>query len=91
MIGGRIMSEIIQIMDITSECSGPVEKRGKESLPLMDPTSEGTIIKKWQKCGKDNCSTCKWGKGHGPYLWRVLYDPLTKKQTWKYIKKSMEK
>ena len=44
----------------------------------------GTLVRKWQKCGKARCKTCQEGKGHGPYLWRVIYDKENKKQIWKY-------
>ena len=82
------MVSIEIISAITAECSGPVEKRGKERSPLMDPSSEGSIVKKWQKCGKKGCR-CNFGGDlrHGPYHWLVTYNPDTKKQSWKLIKK----
>jgi hypothetical protein len=27
------------------------------------------LRKEWTRCGKPTCSTCKSGKGHGPYLY----------------------
>ena len=69
-----------QIQDITSECSGPVN-----ILPIE---SKGTVVRKWQKCGKKGCR-CNFGGDlrHGPYHWLVTYNPDTKKQSWKLIKK----
>lgn len=59
----------------------------KMSSDLIGPTiyHQGTLVRKYQKCGKLRCNKCREGKGHGPYWWRVLYDKETKKQTWKYV------
>lgn len=52
-------------------------------------TSAGTLVRKWQQCGK-GCRTCSEGKGHEPYWWRVKWNKLTKKNDWKYVGKIVE-
>lgn len=49
----------------------------------------GTLVRKYQKCGKKGCR-CQRGFLHGPYYWRVFYDKVTKKQHWKYIGKMIK-
>lgn len=61
-----------------------------EKILPMEPDSQGTLVRKWQRCGK-KCRTCREGKGHGPYLWRVFYDKETKSQKWKYVGKDGKK
>ncbi len=50
---------------------------------------EGSLVKKYVKCGKEKCKTCKFGKGHGPYYYLVTYK--NGKQKWKYIGKNPRK
>ena len=69
------------------------KEKTKDTLDEYFPAgmiNEGTLIQKWQKCGKSNCSTCQTSKGHGPYWWRVKYDRLTKKSHWKYVGKLLD-
>lgn len=56
---------------------------------ILPMENVGTLVRKYQKCGKFNCKKCREGKGHGPYWWRVIYDKETKKQTWKYVGKAI--
>lgn len=58
---------------------------GKITAGKIPSSSNGIIVKKYQKCGKPKCR-CNNGVLHGPYLWRVKYDSKAKsKRIWKYI------
>lgn len=57
-------------------------------LPNLD--EKGSIVSKYQNCGKKRCKKCTEGKGHGPYKWRVTYVGMVhgkKKYRWKFIGK----
>ena len=61
-----------------------------EVIEKILPIEEvGTLVRKYQKCGKARCRICREGKGHGPYYYRVIYDRETKKQTWKYVGRAL--
>ena len=72
---------------INAELSGKCE-RSNELYESSHSTGKNIILK-WQKCGK-KCKTCREGKGHGPYYWRLIYDSETKKQKWKFIGKKLK-
>lgn len=71
---------------IQSGLSGKCERSNE--LPEPSHSTGKNIILKWQKCGK-GCKTCKEGKGHGPYYYRIVWNPETKRQVWKYIGKKL--
>lgn len=54
---------------------------------MLGVPSECTITYQLQyrRCGKDNCHTCRTGKGHGPY-WYAYYKK-GRKQHSRYIGK----
>ena len=52
-----------------------------------------SIIKKYQKCGKNNCHCQLAETAHGPYYWLVKYvksrNSFSKgKYTWRYISRN---
>ena len=66
------------------------ELEAKErKLKVLSNKIQGSIVKKYVRCGKEKCKTCKFGKGHGPYYYLVTYE--NGKQKWKYMGKTMEK
>ena len=76
-----------EVWGIQSELSGKCERSNELHKPSH--STGKNIILKWQKCGK-GCKTCKEGKGHGPYYYRITWNSDTKKQMWKYIGKKLE-
>jgi len=82
------LTDYINVYAIQAELSGPCSQ--ENSTQEILPTNEGTLVRKYQKCGKPNCR-CQQGSPHGPYYWRVFYDRETKKQHWKYIGKDGKK
>ena len=67
-----------------------IQKKSLDDFIGKTGPDSGTLVRKYQKCGK-KCRTCREGKGHGPYVWRVTYDKETKSQHWKYVGKDGEK
>lgn len=83
----RLFLTIINAYVIQAELSGPCYHEKEEVLPAK---KKGSLIRKFQKCGKKNCK-CQHGELHGPYYWRVTYDKKTKKRIWKFVGKMIEK
>jgi hypothetical protein len=46
----------------------PLILEGQWRLPLDAPRDHRLRIE-YRRCGRKNCSTCRVGKGHGPYLY----------------------
>ena len=75
---------------ISASLCGPcVDKKVDTMEPEVLPTSNFVLVRKYQNCGK-KCRTCREGKGHGPYYWKVYYDRETKKRTWKFVGKNLK-
>lgn len=53
-----------------------------ETIDTVEQTSEGTVIEKYQLCGKDNCK-CVDGALHGPYRHRITY--VNGETKWEYL------
>ena len=79
----------------SSEEKVKLQKEAQEILSnwkFPEPTEDGprrfTHPKgfqiRYRKCGKSNCR-CARGEPHGPYLYKVTWDKLAKKQLWQYI------
>lgn len=78
------MTNSSESWDIHSKVTG--DTNSNEQILPMEPDPQGTLVRKYQKCGKKGCK-CQRGFLHGPYWWRVFYDKETRKQRWKYIGK----
>jgi len=76
-----------KIVEDTLENKPIGTKNGDDVLPI---TEDGTLVRKYQKCGKKNCK-CQQGKLHGPYWWRVKYVRKSESgkghHRWKYVGK----
>lgn len=56
-----------------------------ETIESVEHTGKGTIIEKYQLCGKGNCK-CADGDLHGPYKHRITY--VNGETKWEYLGKA---
>ena len=71
----ELSKDFFKNWEINASLQGPTKGYGKKvdsEKILPSPEEKGSIVLKYQKCGK-KCTTCTEGKGHGPYQWRVVY------------------
>lgn len=59
---------------------GGRRKNGRPSTEVIEGHA-ASYVKKYVKCGKENCRRCKNGPGHGPYWYRVWRDSTGKVRT----------
>ena len=93
-------SEVGKIPDWRKYTPEEKEKLKKEAHEIMkeyyypEPTEEGPrrfnlpkgFQVRFRKCGKNTCKCASGGENlHGPYLYKVTYDKIAKKQHWQYL------
>ena len=54
--------------------------------PVRPEERKETIEERYIRCGKKQCRVCNIGRGHGPYRYRRIYDPATKRTRHEYLK-----
>jgi hypothetical protein len=74
-----------ELIEVFNEKSGGLIKYFK--IEFGEDLYSGKLILKLVSCGKKDCKFCP----HGPYWYRAVFNPRTKRWMFKYIKSNLTK
>lgn len=58
-------------------------------MTILPSNRHITYALQYRKCGKQNCATCRNGRGHGPYWYAYWRDAATQRQRVGYLGKAV--